>query len=183
MDRAWVAIIISVVALGASIGQWFLNGPWVALRSRSGIVMGQPVHPEVVMLIAHNRGRGAAWIQQWGWLIRGTLHGPGGWTDGPALPYRLDGNAEVSWMLDYKEAQQNLTQNFPQTKHYWDLVPFVRLGSSPRFRTGRTTMRIWEAGHFGPDPATSQWWRRFSPWHMAATNRHGTGWIKRPRLP
>jgi hypothetical protein len=178
------ALIISVIALLVSAGQWILNGPWIVISSRSGIVVDQPDHPECLVLIANNRGRLPATIHQWGWLIKGTLHGPAAWSLGPSLPHRLEGHDEARWMLDYKEAQGWLAQNFPTTRHYWDLVPFVRLGMRSRFIKGRrSVLRIWEVGQFGPDPATSQWWKRFSPWHTPAQGRHGTGWMRKQRLP
>jgi len=83
-------------------------------------------------------------------------------------------------MLDYTEAQAWLALNFPVERHYWDLVPFVRLGMRSRFIKGRrSVLRIWQPGHIGPDPATSQWWKRYSPWHMQAQGRHGTGWSQK----
>jgi hypothetical protein len=184
VDKSIIAIVLSVVALAFSVAQWFLTGAWVTIRSRSGIVDGQPDHPEVIMLVANNRGRAAAWIEQWGWVIKGTLHGPTGWTSGPTLAHRLDGYAEARWTMDYREARQSLMLNFPRPQlHYWDLVPYVRLGSSPRLKNGHSVMRIWEQGHFGPDPNISQWWRRFSPWHTRMSGRHGEGWMPRQRMP
>src|SRR5258708_21913151 len=75
----------------------------------------------------------------------------------------------------YYEPQASLAQSFPRTtKHYWDLVPFVRLSGTGKFKYGRDVLRIWEPGQFGPDPRHSQWWKRFSPWHSQAQNpRHG----------
>jgi hypothetical protein len=136
-----------------------------------------------LFLIAHNWGRIPATIHQWGWLIKGTDFGPTGWTSGPELKYRLDGRDEVLWGLDYREAQANLLQNHPNSRHYWDLVPFVRLGLRSRFIRGREVFRVWETGHFGPDPSRSQWWKQFSPWHMEAQGRHGTGWTRKQRRP
>jgi hypothetical protein len=185
VDKSLVAIVISIFALVISVIQWFLSGAWVTIRSRSGIVVDQPEHPEVIILVANNRGRTATWIEQWGWVVKGTLHGPIGWTSGPTLAYRLDGYAEARWMMDYREARQSLMQNHPRPQlHYWDLVPYVRPGSSSAFKYGRSVMRIWEDGQpVGPDPATSQWWKRFSPWHVRSSGRHGTGWMRRQHLP
>jgi len=177
------ALIMSVIALAVSIGQWVLNGPWIVVRGQSGHVAAQPDHPEVLLLIANNRGRLPATIHQWGWLIKGTLFGPNAWTSGPPLSHRLEGHDEVRWSTDYREAQAYLAQNFPRTQHYWDLVPYVRLGTRSRFLTGGPVLRIWEPGHFGHDPARSEWWKRFSPWHTRAQGRHGTGWITRQRKP
>jgi len=59
------ALIISIVALLVSTGQWILNGPWIVIGSRSGIVANQLDHPECLILIANNRGRLPATIHQW----------------------------------------------------------------------------------------------------------------------
>lgn len=127
-------------------------------------------------------------MQQWGWVIKGTLYGPTGWTSGPTLPHKLEGGAEARWMMDYNEAQQNLTQNYKRPQHYWDLVPFVRLGSGKRFRYGGsgTILRIWEPGTVvGQNPIFARWpvrfWIRFSPWHEPSQTRHGTGWQRKQR--
>jgi hypothetical protein len=177
------ALIISIIALAVSVGTWVLNGPWIVVKGRSGHVPEQPDHPEIMVLVANNWGRLPATIQQWGWIIKGTLFGPNAWTSGPPVPHRLEGHDEVRWGLDYGEAQAYLAQNFPRARHYWDLVPFVRLGTRSRFIHGRDTLRVWEAGHFGPDPSTSQWWKRFSPWHTEAQGRHGSGWMRKHRKP
>jgi hypothetical protein len=171
----------------ASFVQFFLSGPWITVECQSAMIANQPQHPECLIVRARNRGRSGATVEQWGFVIKGTLHGPTGWSSGSPLPYRLEPNgAPGSWMLDYKEARANLEQNYPRRteKHYWDLVPFVRLSATGKLKFGRESLRIWEPGYFGPDPRHSQWWKRYSPWHWAAQNvRHGTGWIRKRRLP
>jgi hypothetical protein len=180
-----VAITVSVVGLIATYIQWLLNGARVVVRAGSGVAAGQLAHPEVLLVLANNSGRTAAWIEQWGFVVKGTNHGPTAWQDGPAVPYRLEGYAEVRWQLDYQEARQNLAANYPNPKSQcWDLVPYVRLGSGDRFIHGRTVLRVWQPGHSGRDPRHSQWWKRWSPWHEEVSfARHGSGWARKTRLP
>jgi len=170
----------------ASVAQFVLSGPWITVETQSGVVVDQPQHPECLVVTARNSGRMAATVEQWGFVIKGTLHGPTGWTNGTALPYRLEPHgAPGRWILDYHEARASLVQNYPRkTSHFWDLVPYVRVSGTGKFKYGRNVLRIWEPGHFGPDPRHSQWWKRFSPWHSQAQNpRHGIGWIRKQRLP
>lgn len=171
----------------ASTIQFFLSGPRITIHATSALIVDQPQHPECLVVTARNSGRMGATVEQWGFVIKGTLHGPTGWTSGTALPYRLEPHgAPAHWILDYHDAQASLAKNFPRatTKHYWDLVPFVRVSGTGKFKYGQDLLRIWEPGHFGRDPRHSQWWKRFSPWHTHAMNqRHGLGWIRKQRLP
>jgi len=85
------ALIISMIALVVSVGQWILNGPWLVIGSRSAETGGRVC----LILIAHNHGRLSATVRQWGWLIQGTLFSPIGWTSGPDLPRPIEGHDEA----------------------------------------------------------------------------------------
>ncbi len=127
----------------ASVAQFVLSGPWITVETQSGVVVDQPQHPECLVVTARNSGRMAATVEQWGFVIKGTLHGPTGWTNGTALPYRLEPHgAPGRWILDYHEARASLVQNYPRkTSHFWDLVPYVRVSGTGKFKYGRNVLK------------------------------------------
>jgi hypothetical protein len=178
-----LALVVSLSALLWQFVSWRLSGPRVRADSLSGIALGQPDHPEVLVLIVNSRGRLPITVQQWGFVIKGTLQAPTGWTSGPELPHRMEPDSEARWMLDYREARQWLRQNYPSQRRYRDLVPFVRRGGG-KWVYGGKVVRIWEEGSpLGPDPRISGWWRRFLPGYQPIQTRHGTGWDRLPRQP
>jgi hypothetical protein len=179
---AILALAVSLSALVWQFVSWRLSGPRIGTDTLSGMVIGEQ-HPEVLVLVVNSRGRLPITIYQWGFLIKGTLLAPPGWTNGPELPHRLEPDSEARWVLDYREARQWLRQNYPSPRHYRDLVPAVRRGGSSRWIYGRSVLRIWEEGHTGPAARIGTWWRRFLPGHQRVETRHGYGWVMRPRLP
>jgi len=62
----------------ASVAQFVLSGPWITVETQSGVVIDQPQHPECLVVTARNSGRTGATVEQWGFVIKGTLHGPTG---------------------------------------------------------------------------------------------------------
>lgn len=177
-----LALVVSVTALGWQFVSWWKSGPAVGTDTLSGMVIDQPEHPEVLILVVNSRGRLPITVEQWGFVIKDTLYGPAGWTSGPEVPHRMEPDLEARWVLDYREARQWLSQNYPNERHYWDLVPYVRRGSGKRVY-GRKVVRIWEQGHYGRDPRISAWWRRFLPGHERVKTRHGEGWERLPKRP
>lgn len=177
-----LALLVSLSALAWQFLSWRLSGPRVRVDWLSSMMVGEPDHPEVLVLIVNSRGRLPITVQQWGFVIKGTLQALTGWTSGPALPHRMEPDSEARWILDYREARQSLSQNYPSQRHYRDLVPLVRRGDG-KWVYGRKVLRIWEEGHIGPDPRISGWWRRFLPGHQRIQTRHGTGWDRLPRQP
>jgi hypothetical protein len=170
-----------LAALTWQVVSWVWAGPRIRVTSFSGIVAGQPQHPEALFLVASNRGRMPATIDQWGFIIKGSLHGVAAWMSSPEVPHRLEPYTQVRWQQDFRETRVMLTQGYPTARRHWDLVPYVRVGD--QWSYGRAVLRVWEEGQFGPDPRISKFWRRFLPRAIRGQTRHGTGWIREPRIP
>lgn len=182
-----IALAVSCLALGVSLGglvwqvvAWFWTGPRIRVSSLSGIAVDQPDHPEILVLVVSNRGRMPATIDQWDFVAKSTLYGVQAWKSGPADPYKLEPYTEARWQQDEGETRQLLVQNnLPSYAHRWDMVPAIRIGEDWIY--GKAPIRIWEPGHFGPDPRIHKPWRRFMPRMIAVQTRHGTGWQRAPR--
>jgi hypothetical protein len=182
------AAVIATAGLAWQIISW-VQARRTVLRITGGIatVVGVPGHGGILFLdVRSSEHTPPVSIDQWGFMIQGKKHlvGPA-WAKGPDTPYRLEPGMRASWMLDYPEGRASLASNHPSPDHFWDVRPWIRLGSGDeRFGTHehhRTkTIRVWEQGFVGSDGQRSFWWwllRRREP----VLRLSGTTWEKTDR--
>ena len=146
---ATAALVVSLASAIFAGFAWRRSGAVIRLNGFKAQMVG---HGAVMLLVARNAGRAAAWIEQTEFLQGDGRNGVGGtWISGPPLPHRLDAGASASWALNYTEARQWMAENFASADHHWIVRASARLGSSARFRTDWRPVWIWEPGYMGKE--------------------------------
>ena len=170
-----VALIVAIGSAVANVVLWQRSGAVVRVSGMLATVVGLKEHSgQKVLLTVRNRGRAYAWVEQWGFLVEAGRHTvPGEWSHGPDLPHELVSGRRATWLLDWDEARRGLARDYPNPRHRWDVVPFVRLGDDERMIKG-TAIRIWETQYVGGGPPP--WWKRLVGRTEILLRFNGTQW-------
>src|SRR5437867_4494533 len=105
-----IALVVSIASITWSAWTWLRTGPVIKVStSNAFLAYGSQLSARHLSVNVENRGRGAATVESYGFLVPhgGKIVGMGTpLFTAPPLPHRLDSHSSVSWYMPFSDVDR-----------------------------------------------------------------------------